>query len=148
MIHRSTHGNATHGLRQTKIYDVWQKMRSRCIDPRSKDYPLYGGRGITICDQWMRFEGFASWDGFGGYKPGLQIDRIDNNRGYSPENCRWVTCSQNNRNRRSTKLCPDSVRCVRMLCWSGLTRQQAARIMGISKTHANSIMNFQKWGDV
>lgn len=76
-------------------------MKQRCLDPKSQGYKHYGARGITICEEWYAdFLVFEAWAKANGYKPGLQIDRIDPNKGYEPGNCRFVTISQNVRNQR------------------------------------------------
>lgn len=90
-----------------QLYGTWKSMRQRCNCTTAKDYPRYGGRGIKVCERWDKPDGVA-WLGFinfvndMGYKPGpeYQIDRVDNDKGYSPENCRWVTPKENCANRR------------------------------------------------
>ncbi len=88
-----------HGMSHLPIYQPWKGMISRCLNPNYHRYHDYGGRGITVCDRWLLMENFVS-DMGDSYSPELQLDRIDNNKGYSPENCRWVTAKQNARNRR------------------------------------------------
>jgi len=80
----------THGKRDHPLYNTWGKMRQRCNNPNNSDYPKYGGRGITICDEWEDFQIFLT-DMEHGYKKGLSLDRIDNDKGYSKENCKWST---------------------------------------------------------
>jgi len=76
-------------------------MRQRCRDAKSKSYSRYGGRGISVCAEWDDFTKFRTWALEHGWKRGLQIDRIDGNGNYSPDNCRIVTCKENNEHRGS-----------------------------------------------
>ncbi len=95
----------THGLskNQPRLFGMWMSMKSRCENPNRDKYKDYGGRGIVVCKEWHDAAVFATWAFSNGYKEGLQIDRIDNDKGYYPENCRWVTPKKNSRNRRNTK---------------------------------------------
>lgn len=95
-------GNLKHGMWKTRIYKVWSSVKSRCMSENNSRYYDYGGRGITICDEWLDFENFYKDMGDSPTKK-HQIDRIDNNKGYSKENCRWVTPSQNMANRNKSK---------------------------------------------
>jgi len=99
----ATHAT-THGLRRHPLYAVWCGMKGRCYNPASTKYYCYGARGITICDEWRNgFLAFYEFAVAGGWKSGLQIDRIDNDMGYSPENCRFVTGAVNMRNSRRVR---------------------------------------------
>ena len=83
-----------------KIYKVWSGIKQRCFNPNSNRYKNYGGRGISICDEWKNsFETFCKWALENGYKEGLSIDRIDHEKKYEPSNCRWTDeiTQQNNR---------------------------------------------------
>lgn len=94
--------NHTHGGTGSPLYTVWRSMKARCTDKNSIGYGLYGGRGITLCQEWYNYLNFYH-DMRDKYKQGLQLDRIDNNGPYSPQNCRWVTAKQNSRNHRSNR---------------------------------------------
>ena len=92
-----------HGLSLNPLYNIFKAMHNRCEDPKNPAFERYGGRGITVCEEWSNIDNFISWAHNNGWKKGLQIDRINNDKGYSPENCRLVTCRDNCRNRKSNK---------------------------------------------
>lgn len=101
---RASEANKTHGESHTKLYYVWQDMRKRCTNPNHHAYEYYGGRGITVCDEWLNsYEAFQEWALNNGYEQGLTIDRENNNEGYSPDNCRWVTMLVQSHNQRPRK---------------------------------------------
>lgn len=116
--------NTTHGGSCSRIYRIWGAMRTRCYNPNFREYEDYGGRGVTICSEWLNdFEAFRSWAVNNGYEDGLSIDRIDVNQGYSPKNCRWATRVTQSNNRRN---------CIR-LTFDGKTHTMAewSRIVGL-----------------
>lgn len=95
----------THGLSYEPLYNIFKSMHDRCENVKNKAYKRYGGRGIKVCDEWSldNINNFISWAHENGWKKGLQLDRIDNNAGYSPSNCRLITAKENSRNRSSNK---------------------------------------------
>ena len=97
--------NTTHGMCKTRLYSVWANMLKRGGATKGVDEETkrnYQDRGITVCDEWLVFENFRDWALSHGYSDDLEIDRIDNDKGYCPENCRWVTPKENVNNRRNT----------------------------------------------
>lgn len=103
-ITRGLHRNAisTHGMKKHRAYRIWAGMNVRCTNPKSKDWPRYGGRGIFVCDAWRESFGSFWADMKDTYAPNLTLDRIDNNGPYEATNCRWVTAKDNARNRRNS----------------------------------------------
>lgn len=91
----------THGKQGTRLYRIWQGMKNRCYNKNDKRYQDWGGRGIAVCSEWKdKFMVFYNWAVSNGYDDNLTIDRIDNNKGYEPSNCRWITNKENSNNTR------------------------------------------------
>lgn len=90
--------NTIHGrshAHMTRLYSIWRGMRQRCSNPNREVYSLYGGKGIKVCEEWNDFRTFEAWALSHGYADNLSIDRINSNGDYCPENCRWLTRSEN-----------------------------------------------------
>lgn len=103
--------NAEHGeshSNRTRLYTIWCGMRQRCNNPNRAAYKLYGGKGVKVCEEWSEYQRFKEWAMANGYADNLCIDRIDPNKGYFPQNCRWISASENtaraNKNHKSRKL--------------------------------------------
>jgi hypothetical protein len=132
---------ATNGLSS-----VYRCMKRRCCDPRHRSYPRYGGRGITVCDKWLSsFESFYRWACDHGYRRGLQLDRIDNDGSYCPENCRWVSRAVNMRNNSNTKLDEQRVEVIRILLSDGIAQREIAGRFGISQSAVSNVHTSKTW---
>lgn len=110
----------------TRLHNIWECMRTRCLNPNAKTYHRYGGRGIEVCDEWATsYEAFEAWALANGYQDNLTLDRKDNDGPYSPENCRWATQKQQSNNRR------DNLR----ICYNGeiKTVSEFAEELGIPR---------------
>lgn len=139
---RAAEVQTVHGGASSRLYNVWAAMLRRCENSNSGDYHNYGGRGIKVCEEWHRFENFREWGLANGYdeesKRGqCTIDRIDNNAGYCPQNCRWVDTATQNNNKRSTHF----------LTYNGETHSitEWAKTAGINREALNARINKYKW---
>ena len=114
--------NRIHGTEPIELWRVYQNMKTRCINPKYCLYHRYGGRGITICDEWMNsFTSFREWAFKNGYKPELSLDRINNDGNYCPENCKWSTVIEQANNRRNNRMITINGETDTMANWSRRT---------------------------
>lgn len=104
-LHREqlTKAVSTHRMSKEKIFQIWSDMKQRCFNSKVKAYKNYGGRGITVCDDWLNdFQSFYDWAMANGYKKGLTIERVDVNGNYEPSNCKWITKTEQNFNKTNS----------------------------------------------
>ncbi len=93
----------THGMGGHPLYNVWNSMKQRCSNPKQRAYYRYGGRGIRVCNEWLRFEPFKNWALSNGYKEDLTLERVDNDGNYEPDNCAFVSKKRQANNRKTNR---------------------------------------------
>ena len=118
--HLGDEKNRKHGMIGHPIYNTYSSMKSRCLIPRNPAFQDYGGRGITICERWLGKNGSVNFiaDMLPTWRPGLSIDRIDNSKGYSPENCRWATDQDQSNNLRTNRIISFNGKAMTMAEWA------------------------------
>ncbi len=126
----------THGQYRTAEYKAWTHMRERCMNPANKHFASYGGRGITVCERWNQYENFIA---DAGPRPSSRhsLDRIDNDQGYSPENCQWTTRSVQMQNTRRTRMLTFNGETMALTAW--------ARKLGLNPTTIQSRIDVYGW---
>ena len=105
-----------HGMVETRTYKSWEAMKTRCLDKNAPNYKNYGGRGITVCDKWMKFENF--YTDMGKRPEEKSLDRIENNKGYYKKNCKWSTQKEQNNNKRNNILITFNGKTQNMKQWA------------------------------
>lgn len=111
----------THGMYGSRLYNIYSSMVQRCTNPNNTDFHNYGGRGITVCEEWLDFENFKKWAIENGYADDLTIDRADVNGNYEPSNCRWTSSKKQNNNRRNNRLLTFNGETHTMAEWADIT---------------------------
>ena len=127
-------------MTETRIYGIWGHMKNRCYNQNDEKYELYGGRGLTVCEEWLHnFQAFYDWSIKNGYTEDLTIDRLDNNKGYSPENCRWATNWEQSNNKRTSR--------ILILNGERHTIAEWSKITGINSRTIESRVGLYGWSD-
>lgn len=129
--------NTKHGEAHSRLHHIWSSMKGRCHNPKSHAFEHYGARGIIVCDEWQEYTNFRDWAIANGYTEGLSLDRIDNDKGYSPDNCRWTTMKEQSNNRRSNHV----------ITFEGETHtlEEWAKIKGLKYGTLSSRINRYHW---
>ena len=122
------HNRFIHGFTGTPTYKTWTEMKARCLNPSNDSYPNWGGRGITICTRWMKFENFLA--DMNVRPAGMTIERIDNNGNYEPSNCRWATPKQQARNTRRNRLIKYKGITKTLIEWAEIMRISPSALRG------------------
>ncbi len=136
------HGHVL-GREKSPTWRSWASMKSRCLNSRAHEFPLYGGRGITVCARWMVFEAFLEDMGF---RPsGTSLDRIDVNGNYEPGNVRWATAAVQGRNKRTTKLEEHEPAQIVWLSQCGYRLSDVARFFGVSRPFVYNVVRGTKY---
>lgn len=129
-----------------KFYGNWQAMMGRCYTKSNNSYYRYGGRGISVCDEWKDSLIFLKWcDSFEHTSDKNQIDRIDNNGNYEPENCRLVSLKDNVRKRSTSKLTLEKANEIREMISKGVNRKEIENIFNISRATVSDIVKMRTW---
>jgi len=135
-----------HGMTRTNEYKVWDSMIRRCHSKTHAAFESYGGRGITVCDDWRKFE--AYYADMGAQPKGMTLERTDNSKGYSKENCVWASITDQARNRRSTKLNVDSVAIIKRLLIDKVTQTTIADMFSVTRSNIAHIAQNSTWREV
>jgi hypothetical protein len=136
---------STHGQSNSPTYHTWRSMILRCEAKGNDSYRHYGGRGISICERWR--DSFEAFLADMGERPSAKhsIDRIDNAKGYEPENCRWATVKEQNRHRSTTKLSEAQVAEIRALYDRGFYQKEIARVFKVTDSLVSMIVSGKIW---
>jgi len=127
----------------TRTYSIWAGMHARCRNPRKKAYPRYGGRGIRVCDRWHDYAAFLA--DMGEAPACKQIDRIDNDGNYEPDNCRWASLQEQARNKSTAKLIEGDADRIRDLAANGVRAAEIARYLSVSSASVSNIRRRKQW---
>lgn len=137
------HGDSNKRSKYKNLFGIWARMRDRCNRKTNEDYKYYGGKGIIVETIWDDYLKFKKWSLLNGYEPNknLQIDRIDGNKNYCPENCRWVSPTINQRNRDCVILNTEKANEIRVLLTKDINISEIANMYGV---HPDTIKDIKK----
>lgn len=134
---------------QPRLFRIYKNMIKRCYDDKHKSFHNYGLRGIKVCWQWLdSSDEFILWAIKNGYEENLSIDRINGLKGYEPQNCRWITVTEQNRNARSNVLNKELVKMIRNEDRSKMKVQQIADKYNLPRTTISSVLNYYTWIEI
>lgn len=141
------HGDSKKSSKYNNLFGIWAGMRDRCNRETNQDYKYYGGKGIRVDFIWDDYLEFKRWSIINGYEPNknLQIDRIDSNKNYSPNNCRWVSPRINQRNRECIKLSIEKALEIISLLDNGFSVSEIARMFNVHKDTIRDIKKGKTW---
>ena len=141
------HGDSNSNAEYYNLWSTWRNMRDRCNRSTNQDYQYYGGKGIVVCNEWIDYLEFKKWSILNSYEPNknLQIDRIDSNKNYSPDNCRWVDAKTNQRNRDCIILNEEKANEIRTLIYSGLDDIEISKMYKVHKDTIRDIRTGRTW---
>lgn len=129
--------------KRPRIYNEWQNMKARCFNLNHKNWDRYGGRGITVCKEWMEFKNFMEWAFANGYTDDLSLDRIDLNGNYEPSNCQWITLRENSQKSSRIKLNYKKAENIRKRCSED--RKVLAKEFNVSVKTIDAVLNYREW---
>lgn len=153
MLHRTANGRfkKKHGIAKHPLYQIWKNIHQRCYNPEHRSYKWYGAKGIMMCDLWKNdCKSFYKWAINNNWEKGLEVDRIDPNAGYSPENCRLVCHAENMRASSQSKLSWADIidiRNAKLLLSSSITNTEIAEAYGVSATLISNILKNKTWAE-
>lgn len=143
---RSSELRLTHGLSKTRIYGIWNAMVNRCHNPKDNNWGYYGGKGISVCEEWRNdIHSFISWAESNGYRSDLTIDRKDGQRDYCPENCRWTTMEEQAQNKSNTRFTPEDISNIRE---DPRSLREIAEDYNVSITGISNIKAKKRWRNI
>ena len=141
--------SATHKSSKTKLYRIWGDMKRRCSAKKCQRYKNYGGRGISVCQEWKdSFENFQNWAINSGYKEGLSIERVDVNANYCPENCTWIPYENQSRNKTNTRFSVEDIKNIRNRLKNGEKQVDLAKEYGTYQANISAIKLKKAWKNV